>query len=49
MRALLPIISIGVHHRPDVMVEPDCLVGVGSLVCLDHTASEESWTLSKKA
>jgi hypothetical protein len=40
MRALLPIISIGVHHRPDVMVEPDYLVGVGSLACLDHTASE---------
>jgi hypothetical protein len=31
------------------MVEPDYLVGVGSLACLDHTASEESWTFSEKA
>jgi hypothetical protein len=49
MRALLPIISIGVHHHPDVMVEPDYLVGVEPLACLDHTASEESWMLPAKA
>ncbi|KAG9801002.1 hypothetical protein KCU95_g100, partial [Aureobasidium melanogenum] len=40
MSTLLPIISIGVHHRPDVMVGPDFLVG-------SWTFPEKAWSIDR--